>query len=104
MLDFFEFSNEMLAVTDSRGYAIRVNSAWTKTLGWSVEELLGRPYTEFIHPDDAPAANREVELLLSGQPSIRDANKRRCPDDESGQQKQAEQVSQAELKPAGHGG
>jgi PAS domain S-box-containing protein len=67
MLDFFEFSNELLAVTDSRGYAIRLNSAWTETLGWPIEELLGRPYTEFTHPDDAPAAMREAELLLSGQ-------------------------------------
>ncbi|HWB13436.1 MAG TPA: PAS domain S-box protein [Pirellulales bacterium] len=66
MLDFFEFSNEMLAVTDDRGYAIRVNSAWTKTLGWSVEELLSRPYIELLHPDDAAAAMREAELLFSG--------------------------------------
>lgn len=31
---------------------IYVNSMWTDLLGWSQEELLGRPYIEFIHPED----------------------------------------------------
>jgi PAS domain S-box-containing protein len=66
MLDFFEFSNEMLCIADSRGYFVRLNPAWTKTLGWSVEELLGRPYVEFVHPDDAEATIREAALLFSG--------------------------------------
>jgi len=66
MLDFFEFSNEMLCVADSRGYFVRLNQAWTKILGWSVEELVSRPYVEFVHPDDTQATRREAELLLSG--------------------------------------
>lgn len=66
MFDFFEFSNEMLCVADSRGYFNRVNAAWTKTLGWSAEELLRRPYVEFVHPDDVQATVREAQLLLSG--------------------------------------
>lgn len=66
MVDFFEFSNEMLAVADGRGYFIRLNQAWTRALGWSVDELLGRPYVEFVHPDDAEATIREADLLVSG--------------------------------------
>ena len=66
MVDFFEFSNEMLAVANGRGYFIRLNQAWTRALGWSVDELLGRPYVEFVHPDDAEATIREADLLVSG--------------------------------------
>jgi PAS domain S-box-containing protein len=66
MFDFFEFSNEMLAVADSSGRLIRVNPACTKALGWSLEEMTSHPYMDFIHPDDAQAAIRETALLLSG--------------------------------------
>jgi PAS domain S-box-containing protein len=66
MFDFFEFSNEMLCIADSRGYFTRVNPAWTRTLGWSQQELVSRPYIEFVHPDDVQATIREAELLLSG--------------------------------------
>lgn len=59
MFDFFEFSNEMLCVADNRGYLTRVNQAWTKTLGWSAEELTSRPYIDFVHPEDLAATVRE---------------------------------------------
>lgn len=66
MQHFFEFCNEMLCVADSRGYFTRVNPAWTKTLGWSSEEMTSRPFIDFVHPDDVEATIREAELLHSG--------------------------------------
>jgi PAS domain S-box-containing protein len=66
MYDFFDFSNEMLCVADHRGYFVRVNAAWTETLGWSAEELTSRPFIEFVHPDDVAATRREAELLHGG--------------------------------------
>ena len=81
MIDFFEFSNEMLCVADERGYFIRVNQAWTKSLGWSAEELTSRPYIDFVHPDDLEATRREAYLLLnSGHETIKFENRYRCRD------------------------
>jgi PAS domain S-box-containing protein len=81
MFDFFEFSNEMLCVADNRGYFTRVNPAWTKTLGWSADELTSRPYLDFVHPDDMPATIREAQLLLSGtHETIFFENRYRTPD------------------------
>ena len=81
MFDFFEFSNEMLCVADSRGYFTRVNKAWTKTLGWSAEELTSRPYVDFVHPDDVEATIREAQLLLTGtHETISFENRYRCRD------------------------
>jgi PAS domain S-box-containing protein len=66
MFDFFEFSNEMLCLADHRGYFVRVNPAWTKTMGWSADELTSRPFVDFVHPDDLAATIHEAELLQSG--------------------------------------
>lgn len=66
MIDFFTFSNELLCEANSQGYFTRVNPAWTTTLGWSAEELMGRPYVEFVHPDDRHATYREAALLVQG--------------------------------------
>ena len=81
MVDFFEFSNEMLCLADERGYFTRVNKAWVKTLGWSIEELTSRPYTDFVHPDDLQATIREASLLLHGNhETVRFENRYRCQD------------------------
>ncbi len=81
MDNFFDFSNEMLCVADRRGYFIQVNLAWTKTLGWTIEELSSRPYVDFVHPDDLEATTREASMLLSGShETIRFENRYRCRD------------------------
>src|SRR4051812_13365504 len=81
MFNFFEFSNEMLCLADNRGYFTRVNPAWTKTLGWSAEELTSRPYIEFVHPEDKEVTLREAELLRLGtHETISFENRYRCKD------------------------
>src|SRR5262245_16686517 len=80
MVDFFEFSNEMLCTADRRGYFTRVNRAWTRTLGWTVEELTRIPYLEFVHPDDRAATTREAAALLGGHETVQFENRYRCRD------------------------
>lgn len=81
MFEFFEFSNEMLCVANTRGYFTRVNQAWTKALGWSAEELTSRPFADFVHPDDLDATLREAELLVTGtHETIAFENRYRCRD------------------------
>ncbi len=50
--DFFAMSLDHICVAGFDGYFKRVNPSWTTTLGWSAEELLARPVTDFMHPDD----------------------------------------------------
>jgi PAS domain S-box-containing protein len=81
MIDFFEFSNEMLCLADRRGYFVRVNEAWTRTLGWTAAELTSRPYLDFVHPDDRESTIREAKLLESdSHETIRFENRYRCAD------------------------
>src|SRR5205823_10681019 len=62
----FELSLDLLCIAGYDGYFKRVNPAWEKTLGWSAEELMARPYLDFVHPDDRPATVAEAHHLETG--------------------------------------
>lgn len=67
---FFTFSLDMLCISKADGYFKRVSPAFTQTLGWSAEELLTRPFLEFVHPDDHVATLREVERQVAAGQSV----------------------------------
>ena len=58
---FFSVSLDMLCISNVDGYFKRVSPAFTSTLGWSVEDLLTRPFVDFVHPDDLEATIGEVK-------------------------------------------
>ena len=49
---FFEVSVDLLATVDADGRLLRINPAWTATLGYPPGQMLGHRVAEFIHPDD----------------------------------------------------
>ena len=49
-------SQDLLVIVAGDGTFTSVNTAWTKRLGWTEDELLGRMFTELIHPDDLESA------------------------------------------------
>jgi PAS domain S-box-containing protein len=53
---FFDLALDLLAVAGRDGTVQRVNPACTSTLGWTSEQVLGRPYTDLFHPDDLDRA------------------------------------------------
>lgn len=60
---FFETSIDLLCVLDFSGHFRRLNPAWERALGFSREEMMSRPFIEFVHPDDRErtlAQNTEV--------------------------------------------
>jgi len=77
---FFDESRDMQCVAGTDGYFKRVNPAFERNLGWSEDELLGRPFVDFVHPDDVQATIRETEQVSSGRPTISFSNRYRCKD------------------------
>jgi PAS domain S-box-containing protein len=49
------------------GNFLKVNPAWTATLGWHESELLGKSSQWMIHPDDRKQALVETENLAAGR-------------------------------------
>jgi PAS domain S-box-containing protein len=77
---FFDLSLDMLVIAGTDGYFKRVNPAWERTLGWPNEALLGRPFVDFVHPDDVEPTLREIEKLSKGIPTVSFENRYRCAD------------------------
>jgi PAS domain S-box-containing protein len=67
---FWDHSRELLCVVSLNGYFIHVNPAWTSALGFSCAELIGRPYTDFVHPDDLAATLTAGESLRSSRSEL----------------------------------
>lgn len=48
------------------GFYIEANQAVTRILGWSVEEFISKPITDFIHPDDNQITAEKTQKQLEG--------------------------------------
>jgi PAS domain S-box-containing protein len=63
----FNLSSDLFCIAGFDGYFKRLNPSWEQTLGISREELLSRPYVEFIHPDDREITRKEAEKIVGGE-------------------------------------
>lgn len=78
----FEMSLNPVCIADLETATFtRVNPAFETVLGYTPEELLGRPFLELIHPDDvAPTLAVNEEKLKAGEKVIHFENRYRAKD------------------------
>jgi PAS domain S-box-containing protein len=63
----FDTIPDILSLGDFQGKFLRINKAACILLGYSEEEILYHNFNEFIHPDDADVAKKELEKLKTGE-------------------------------------
>lgn len=62
-----ENSHDIIYTLDRQGILTFVSPAWTALLGHPVSEVEGRPFQEFVHPDDRAACTRILQAILTGR-------------------------------------
>lgn len=69
---FWNHAWELFVVLSTRGIIREVSPSWERVLGWSTADAAGRPWVDFVHPDDVESARRATrvgDLLLSDNES-----------------------------------
>ena len=76
----WQVSEDLLGIGNFEGYFSSVNPAWTKTLGWSEDEITTLHVDELRHPDDAPIGQEGRRRLAQGAGTVRLENRFRHKD------------------------
>ena len=67
---FFDLAFDLFCIAGFDGYFKRVNPAYERTLGYSSRELMSRPFSEFVYPDDLQSTTDVLARLLDGHDVI----------------------------------
>ena len=62
------------------GHFTRLNPSWQRTLGFTTEELMARPFIDFVHQDDREESISQVAGLAAGEPIVAFENRFRHKD------------------------
>ncbi len=63
--DLFALSIDLMAIAAGE-QLLKVNPAWTASLGWTAEELVSQPLTNLVHPDDKADTGAMLEAPGDG--------------------------------------
>jgi diguanylate cyclase (GGDEF)-like protein/PAS domain S-box-containing protein len=77
---FFDLSRDMLCTANMDGYFVELNDAWTRYLGYSLDELRATPFVERVHPEDRERTETESAALFEGSETLQFENRYRAKD------------------------
>ncbi len=77
---FFTNAVDLLCFLDFNGYFKRLNPAWERTLGYTRQELMSRPFIEFVHPDDRERTLGQNAAVRAGGKALAFENRYVCKD------------------------
>lgn len=69
---------DVICSIDRDGRFVRVSPASLAFWGYEPHELEGRPFLEFVHPDDREKSMSEAALTMNGRPAIHIQNRYVC--------------------------
>jgi diguanylate cyclase (GGDEF)-like protein/PAS domain S-box-containing protein len=56
-----------IVIIDTQGLCQQTNDKWAEMVGYTTEELVGRPLMSLTHPEDIEASIEQIEALKSGR-------------------------------------
>jgi diguanylate cyclase (GGDEF)-like protein/PAS domain S-box-containing protein len=77
---FFTVALDLLCIADNNGTFLRVNRSWERTLGYSMDELVGKSLLDFVHPEDIQSTRQSMEALNDQIPVLNFTNRYRTND------------------------
>ena len=78
--NFIDLSKDLVCIANINGLFYKVNPSFTTVLGYSKEEIEGKPFIDFVHPEDLSVTLKEVEKLSNFTLSLSFENRYRCKD------------------------
>lgn len=76
----FNYTVDMFCVAGFDGFFKVLNPAWERTLGWSREELMDKPFLEFVYPEDRDDTREIGDKMSAGEKVVRFDNRYLCKD------------------------
>jgi PAS domain S-box-containing protein len=77
---YFTSALDLLCIADIDGTFHRLNREWEKLLGYRLDELEGRRFMDFVHPDDVQATLGALDDLKAQKEILSFTNRYRCKD------------------------
>ncbi|MDG1873138.1 MAG: protein kinase [Mariniblastus sp.] len=77
LTNFFELSLDLFCIAGFDGYFRRINKNFSRLLGYTDEELLARPFLDFVVAEDQQETNDVMGQLFNGKPVVRFRNRYR---------------------------
>jgi PAS domain S-box-containing protein len=77
---YFTNALDLFCIADTDGYFRRLNKEWESTLGYSIQELEGTRFLDYIHPDDMEATLTAISRLGEQKEVLNFVNRYRSKD------------------------
>ncbi len=67
LTNFFELTSDLMGVVGTGGQFQVVNAAFTRTLGYTSDEIIGRDFLDLVHPNDRANSKAQLDQLTTSQ-------------------------------------
>lgn len=76
----FNTAVNLNAISGFDGYFKKLSPAWEQLLGWTEQELKGKPFVEFVHQEDVASTEEMLKFISEGNDLHHFENRYRCKD------------------------